>query len=798
MRRTHHGRNILVAVALIGAILIAATGLNIPQTPPVAAQTSVVLTQLSPDPVPGDPNTIITINFSVTNNTGSAQTFTISVSQLPGTFQVANPGSVIVGNGGTATFSFQVGIPAGQAGGIYTGKVLVSGSSASAERLFRILVSGPTPTTAPSSTSAPTNTPTISPTPTPGPTCNNGSEPQNEPGNDIGSARLLLVNVEESHGICALGDEDWFKFGALTGKIYTIDITSMDAGLDLAIDVFDPDGNPVTTNDDFYNRTPTAPNPSDIAPRIQSFRAQRDGFYYVRVRDATGLGGNNLTYKIIIRAESYGPTPTQIAELCNDRYEPDGLPENARELVPNSLQSTHVLCPRGDADWVYFFGKAGKIYYIYTDTRPYKGTLNDPTEAGADTVMYLADRDGVTLIMMSDDIPGSLDSQLRFSPSVDGVYFIQVKNTGDIGNQFIRYDLGLKLCVLGQTDCSRDPGTGTGGGGTGGTGGGGTGGTGGGGTGGGTAPTTAPTPTLEPTIQFGQTSTATASPTAGTARGGGREAAMVNGRSEGFVDPAFERVWARADRPIAEQRAARSWLWGPASLMARAENFSDSSSGLRQVEYFDKARMEINNPNGDSSSSWFVTTGLLVVELVSGQMQVGNSGFVPRAPAAVVVAGDPGDPNAPTYASFGGVTARAAGDRTGSLVGETLGRAGQIGDYTGPRRPETQLVYFAKETGHNIPKVFWDYLNTRGMIFEGGRYRQDVLLDWVFTLGYPISEPFWTRVKVGGADRDVLVQLYQRRVLTYSPDNPAGWQVEMGNVGRHYYKWRYNEELPAR
>ena len=37
----------------------------------------------------------------------------------------------------------------------------------------------------------------------------------------------------------------------------------------------------------------------------------------------------------------------------------------------------------------------------------------------------------------------------------------------------------------------------------------------------------------------------------------------------------------------------------------------------------------------------------------------------------------------------------------------------------------------------------------------------------------------------------------QKSVLTYSPDNPSGWQVEMGNVGRHYYLWRYGDDLPS-
>jgi len=26
------------------------------------------------------------------------------------------------------------------------------------------------------------------------------------------------------------------------------------------------------------------------------------------------------------------------------------------------------------------------------------------------------------------------------------------------------------------------------------------------------------------------------------------------------------------------------------------------------------------------------------------------------------------------------------------------------------------------------------------------------------------------------------------------PTNPSAWQVEQGNVGRHYYRWRYGNE----
>ena len=44
---------------------------------------------------------------------------------------------------------------------------------------------------------------------------------------------------------------------------------------------------------------------------------------------------------------------------------------------------------------------------------------------------------------------------------------------------------------------------------------------------------------------------------------------------------------------------------------------------------------------------------------------------------------------------------------------------------------------------------------------------------------------------VGGKLQPVMVQLFERRVLTYTASNPTGFQVEMGNIGQHYYQWRY-------
>jgi hypothetical protein len=77
------------------------------------------------------------------------------------------------------------------------------------------------------------------------------------------------------------------------------------------------------------------------------------------------------------------------------------------------------------------------------------------------------------------------------------------------------------------------------------------------------------------------------------------------------------------------------------------------------------------------------------------------------------------------------------------------------------------------------------------------RARAGGLFDPLFVAGYPITEPYWIRIRVGGPERWALMQAFQRRVLTYSPANPPGWQVEMGNVGRHYYAWRYGAGAPG-
>lgn len=276
---------------------------------------------------------------------------------------------------------------------------------------------------------------------------------------------------------------------------------------------------------------------------------------------------------------------------------------------------------------------------------------------------------------------------------------------------------------------------------------------------------------------------------------------------EGFADGAFLRIWERTDGPVLDSLTQRSWYWGPKPNQALQEPYSGAKGGTRLVQYFDKARMEINNPSADRNSEWYVTTGLLVAEMVSGKQQVGDKEFKVRDAAEIAVAGDglTDDPDAPTYTSFRPVSSlKGPGDnrapnRVGQAVTATISRAGVVGssDALG-LYPGAKLAAYSDVLGHNIPQAMWEFLNLKGPVLEGGKLAADrTLANWVFVMGYPISEAYWARVKIGGVFNDALIQLYERRTLVYVPALDKGWQVQMGNVGLHYHRWLYGGPLPA-
>jgi hypothetical protein len=233
-----------------------------------------------------------------------------------------------------------------------------------------------------------------------------------------------------------------------------------------------------------------------------------------------------------------------------------------------------------------------------------------------------------------------------------------------------------------------------------------------------------------------------------------------------FAAPGFQAQWQAGEGVAAN-------FWGPAGNMGAQEQYREAPGGQRLVQYFDKGRMELADP-----ATGTVTNGLLASELVSGQMQVGDSTFQNRGAARIPMAGDP-DNAGPTYAALGSTAATvldATPPRMGAAVTTTVAAdgtvtAGAMATGVGP----TAMGAYDETTRHNVAQAFAAYRARVGLA----------------AIGLAKSEPFLATVKVGGVQRQVMVQVFERRVLTYTADNAEAFRVEMGNIGQHYYRWRY-------
>lgn len=212
-------------------------------------------------------------------------------------------------------------------------------------------------------------------------------------------------------------------------------------------------------------------------------------------------------------------------------------------------------------------------------------------------------------------------------------------------------------------------------------------------------------------------------------------------------------------------------FWGPLSHAsdAREQNYREAAGGTRTVQYFDKGRMELTNGA--------VTFGLLATEMVTGRVQIGNNDFVSLSPSRTPVAGDE-DGTGPSYLTIY--------ENRGALMDPKPVRTGlQINAVFDERN---RLTLLDPEPGSGVLALTaYDGTTRHNVIAPFTRFRDLVGFS---TIGYAISEPFAAYFTVGGVQRAIAVQVFERRILTYTEDNPYLYQVEMGNIGRHYFYWR--------
>jgi hypothetical protein len=250
--------------------------------------------------------------------------------------------------------------------------------------------------------------------------------------------------------------------------------------------------------------------------------------------------------------------------------------------------------------------------------------------------------------------------------------------------------------------------------------------------------------------------------------------------ASGFASLVIETTWKQAEQVQAN-------FWGPLATArdGQQELYKEAPGGKRSVQYFDKARMEQSDPTAR------VTTGLLTVELKSGNLQLGNSTFEQHGPAQVNMAGDPGA-EGPTYADLSKLNERYDFDPKSPALYRfnndhtfTPLTREQEADYRAAfDTPNGSITYDADPSGRYAQFVYIPFQD-----FKDGLAKAGIPIDQ--TPGYAISPIIVATVPIGGKPTTVFIQAFERRVLTYNPNNDPAFRVEFGNIGQHYYRWRY-------
>ena len=251
-----------------------------------------------------------------------------------------------------------------------------------------------------------------------------------------------------------------------------------------------------------------------------------------------------------------------------------------------------------------------------------------------------------------------------------------------------------------------------------------------------------------------------------------------NSTKSSFANPLFESLWT-------DQSAAAGAvdLWGSEPLLWRAEPYADVADGRRIVQYFDRGRMELTPTAGGGTE---VTQGLLAQEMTTGEIQLGSKLLEYKSPPDTAI--DSGDSNSavPTYSGLSRLVETQVPDKSAqqASIDDWIDAKGNVTQATPPAA--VWDAQYVPQTGHNVPDVFTS-------LFQQQPFGQ---MTWVQALGYPISEPYWTTYRRDGVDEPSLIQVFERRILVYTPSMSADQQITLANVGRHYYRWRYGQEAP--
>jgi len=225
-----------------------------------------------------------------------------------------------------------------------------------------------------------------------------------EPDDAAAEATPLVAEAQaQTHNAHRQEDVDWLWFTAVSGQGYVIETNHLGPQSDTLITLYEPDGTTEISADDDGGE--------GLGSRI-AWTAPNDGTRFVAVRQTS--------------AAAYGPDTRYDISLAStvappDAYEPDDAYDEASPIEPNAGAQDHNIHEAIDSDWVWFAAYEGVEYTLET--------LD--LERRCDTLLYLYDTDGTTLLAMDDDGGFSRASRLTWTAPSNAVYYARVRHYHD-------------------------------------------------------------------------------------------------------------------------------------------------------------------------------------------------------------------------------------------------------------------------------------------------------------------------------------------------------------------------------
>jgi hypothetical protein len=233
---------------------------------------------------------------------------------------------------------------------------------------------------------------------------------------------VSTTGITTTHTICPAGDQDWIKFAAISGTLYTLETSELGTNADTILFLYGTDGvTELARNDDYAAGL--------LASRIL-WTAPASGTYYAMAKHVKAAAAGAATRYDLAVYQGMG--------ICDtfDAGAGDSGPGDSVHILTNGTAQSHNFCSRGDQDWVQFQAPAaGMTFTIQTSA------LGD----NVDTVLEVYGPGGATLLGSDDDYGPGAASLIQFTATVAGTYYARAfqYDTNSFGSG-TGYDLSVQ------------------------------------------------------------------------------------------------------------------------------------------------------------------------------------------------------------------------------------------------------------------------------------------------------------------------------------------------------------------